>query len=394
MYDSTPYTVCMKGSIHQRKDRGTWLVRWYHAPHRKTYSITRYKGELMYHRKVAEKLLAIMQGDTENGVFRIEKYINQGHTDVVKYLRSWIKTIINDLSPATFKDYSNSIENHLVPFFQENHIYLHEIQYDVLRKLLNTINREGKGKLNVMYCLHACLEYAWRSSRIPSMPPFPEKKYYRIQEKVIEWLPEERQLKILEAIPVEHQPIFYWLKYHLRRPCEAMALHRCDYDKENETFIIRRSISNRKLVERTKTGNAHVIPLHPSFKCFAKFQHKKSIVSQFYFTCKTSRTDGKRYTNSILQRIWKKACKQVGERIPMYSGLKHSSMTQLAVERGFSDSEIQMLSDHARIDSVKKYRKMEVSIKRNLMERTVTQLSPKNKDREKGEENQLHIQWE
>lgn len=283
MYDSCSYNVCMKGSIHQRKDRGTWLVRWYHVPHRKTYSITRYKGELMYHRKVAEKLLAIMQGDTENGVFRIEKFISNGHTDVIKYMRGWIKTVKEDLSPASYKDYKNSIDNHLVPYFEENHCYLHEIQYDTLRHLLKSIKREGKGKMNVMYCLHACMQYAWRSSRIPTMPPFPEKKYYRIQEKVIEWLPEDRQLKILEAIPHEHQPIFYWLKYHLRRPCEAMALHRCDYDKENETFTIRRSISNRELVERTKTGKAHVIPMHPHFRRFIQSnKNSKAIISQFF----------------------------------------------------------------------------------------------------------------
>lgn len=84
---------------------------------------------------------------------------------------------------------------------------------------------------------------------------------------------------------------------------------------------------------------------------------------------------------------------KVNENIGLYSGLKHSSMTQLAVEKGFSDSEIQMLSDHARIDSVKKYRKMEVSIKRNLMKRTVTELLPEKRKVAKGEEKQLLIEW-
>lgn len=118
-------------------------------------------------------------------------------------------------------DYGNSIKNHLTPYFTLNPLQLHEIQYDVLRNLLKSINREGKGKQNVMYCLHACLTYAWKSKRINQLPPFPEKRLYHIKEKVIKWLPEERQLKILSLIPEEHQPIFYWLKYHLRRPCEA-----------------------------------------------------------------------------------------------------------------------------------------------------------------------------
>ncbi len=332
------------------------------------YAITRYKGDVIYDRRVAEKLLSIMQSDMENGVFRIEKYTKQGHTDIIPYLNNWLDTVKGDLSPATYKDYDNSIRNHLIPFFEKHRYHLHEIQYDVLRNLLNSIDRTGKGRLNVMYCLHSCLTYAWKSKRIQNLPAFPEKRLYRIQEKVINWLPEEIQIKILQAIPVEHQPIFYWLKYHLRRPCEAMALHYQDYDAEKQIFIIRRSISNKILVNRTKTGKSHVIPCHP---CYYPFHEQIKKKSQYYFTCSSSRSDGYRYTSSILNRIWRNACEKVGQKISMYEGLKHSSMTQLAVEKGLSDSEIQILSDHSRIDSIKKYRKMEVSIKRKLIDRTL-----------------------
>ena len=66
------------------------------------------------------------------------------------------------------------------------------------------------------------------------MPLFPEEKKYNIVDPIIKWLPEERQIKVIRAIPEIHQPIFWWLKYHLRRPSEAMALHRCDYDKDQD----------------------------------------------------------------------------------------------------------------------------------------------------------------
>ena len=102
--------------------------------------------------------------------------------------------------------------------------------------------------------------------RIPTMPMFPEEKKYNIVDPVIKWLPEERQIKVIQAIPLEHQPIFWWLKYHLRRPSEAMALHRCDYDKEQDAFIIRRTFSNKELVQHTKTHKIHIIPCHSEFK--------------------------------------------------------------------------------------------------------------------------------
>ncbi|MCB2216119.1 tyrosine-type recombinase/integrase [Desulfofustis glycolicus] len=362
----------MKGSVHFRKDRGVWFVLWYHKLERKEYKIYRYKGELMYSERVAQKLLAVMQGDTENGTFRIEKFTGHGWTDTVPYLYEWLDVVKNDLSPATYKDYRNSIKNHLEPFFTEHPFQLHEIQYDVLRKLLNSINREGKGRANVMYCLHACLTYAWRSRRIPDTPPFPEKKHYRIQEKTITWLPEDRQLSILEKILKEHQPIFYWLKYHLRRPGEAMALHRVDYDSVNDLFIVRRSISARTLVNRTKTGVEHVIPCHSLFRPFIKKVRKD--LSPYFFTCSNSRSEGKRYTSSIMNRIWKEACKKANEQISMYDGLKHSSCSQYVNEKNMALSDLQLITDHARLDSVKRYAKVEVSRRRELMEGNVVKL--------------------
>ncbi len=358
----------MKGSIIFRKDRKIWVVKWYDKPSKKRVSVYRYKGELMYHRKVAEKLLAIMQGDYENGTFRIEKYTKKQWTDVVPYLWEWYNVVEVDLAPATSKGYKSYIRNHLAPFFEENPFQLHEIQYDILMKLLHSIKLSGKGKANVMYCLRTCLDYAWRSRRIDAVPPFPQKKHYQLQDPVIKWLPEERQMNIIEQIPVEHQPIFYFLKYHLRRPSEALALHREDYDPEQRVFTIRRAVSARKVINRTKTKQIHIIPCHSDFEPYLNQALRTPILSPFLFTCQTSRSEGKRYSNEILNRLWKKACIEAGEDIDLYSGLKHSSCSQYINEKGLSESELQIITDHARLDSVKKYAKTEVSRMRELME--------------------------
>jgi len=358
----------MKGSIFYRKDREYWCVQWY-TPE-KTHIIRKYKGEIMSSKKIAQKLLALMQGDNENGTFRIEKYTNKGWTDTLPYLKQWLETIKGELSPATYKDYSNSIRNHLTPFFKEHQFQLHEIQYDVLRKLLTSINRAGKGKANVMYCLHACLMYAWKSQRIQAMPPFPEKKLYGIVNPTIKWLPEDRQVKVIQAIAIEHQPIFWWLKYHLRRPAEAMVLQRIDYDKEQDIFHIRRGVSNRIEIDRTKTGAEHVIPCHSEFK---KVMETMPVsISKYIFTCKTSRSEGKRYTQRIMERLWKNACTEVGEDIGMYAGLKHSSCSQYINEKGLALSDLQTITDHARLESVKRYAKTEVARKRELFETKTT----------------------
>jgi integrase len=361
--------ICMKGSIHFRKDRGIWFVSWYSKDKKKPTKIYRYKGEYMYDKKIAQKLLAMMQSDTENGTFLIEKYTGLGWTDTVPYLYEWLEVIKEDLSPGGYKDYHNSIKNHLEPFFKENNFQIHEIQYDVLRKLLKSINREGKGKQNVMYCLHNCLTYAWKSKRIPVMPPSPEKKLYKIVESDIQWLPEARQMAVINEVPDEHKPIILWLKYHLRRPGEAMALHRVDYNLEDDSFIIRRGISGREYYEYTKTKKIHIIPCHSEFKPYLMPMLKR--LTKYMFTCKSSRTEGKRYTDTILNKIWNDACKKAGEDIPLYAGTKHSSCSQYYNEKGLSMSDIQVITDHARLESVKRYTKTEVVRKRELMETKV-----------------------
>lgn len=206
-----------------------------------------------------------------------------------------METVKPTLSPGAYKDYINSIKNHLVPFFENNPIQLHEIQYDTLVMLLNSIKRGGKGKLNVMSCFHACLNYAWKSRCIPTVPPFPDKKLYNIVEPVIEWIPEERQQTVIQAIPLEHQPIFWWLKFHLRRPAEATALYKDDFiDGE---FVIKRGFSATQLIDRRKTGEIHLVPMVNDFAQYLEIekdkQQKHGIISPYFFVHPEGRKEEK-----------------------------------------------------------------------------------------------------
>jgi hypothetical protein len=116
-----------------------------------------------------------MQGDVERGVFRIDKYIGQIYTDVIPYLNEWIETRRETLKPADYGSYKRIIKNHLVPFFEEHHVQLLEIRYDILVQLMNSIKASGKTKKNALDCLRSCLKFAWKSGRLESMPAFPGK---------------------------------------------------------------------------------------------------------------------------------------------------------------------------------------------------------------------------
>lgn len=364
---------CMRGSIQQHSKYKYFYVAW--SDKGKLYTFSRYKGFLcrdgeitgMTGREMAERLLSLMRADEENGTFRIDKWQRETPSDIIPYLSEWLEQDQQSLSPATIKDYENSIKNHLVPWFTKNPFSLHEIQYDVLCRLLGDIKRTGKGKKNVLYCLRRCLVYAYKSNRIQAMPLFPEEKKYGVVEPVIRWLPEERQLKVIRAIPEEHQPIFWWLKFHLRRPSEAAALYRADYLKEEDAFIIRRTFSAKKLVEHTKTKKQHLIPCHSEFR---KIMQKMPIRidSPYFFVNPHGKLDGKHYAIATMEEIWRTACAKVGEDIEMYSGLKHSSISQYINEKHYSIDQVQMMTDHARRESVKRYASVQLDEKRRLFE--------------------------
>ncbi len=52
----------------------------------------------------------------------------------------------------------------------------------------------------------------------------------------------------------------------------------------------------------------------------------------------------------------------------MYSGLKHSSCSQYINEKEYSMDEVQMMTDQARRESVKRYASVQLDAKRRLME--------------------------
>jgi len=368
----------MKGCVCCRKDlENPWFyVSW--VQDGKEFKITRYlNGERMT-KETAHKLLSMMQGDYERGVFNLERYLNKT-SDVVSALYEWLEVIQSTLAPGTYANYKGYVNHHLAPFFEKRPIMLHEVQLDVLMKLLKSLELKPKGRWNVMQCFHVFLDYMWRSGRIVVVPPFPRKKEYGMTEPVIEWLPEERQMAIINAIPERHRPIFLFLKYHMRRPAEAMTLKREDFNPEDGTFIIRRGISNGQEVEHTKTRKVHTIPCHSEFMKVLKTMPCDYPFSPYLFTCQESGHIHKRYTRFIMERLWKKACSQVGENIKLYAGVKHSTVCQYLNNKGYSFEEVKVITDHSSIESVKRYGKIEMARKRELMEGKVVEMKPGSK---------------
>jgi integrase len=190
-----------------------------------------------------------------------------------------------------------------------------------------------------------------------------------MKKKVILWIPEDRQIKIIQAIPEQHRAIFWWLKYHPRRHCEAMALHREDFIKIEgvDCFLIQRSVSDKEVVETTKTKEDIPVPCHSEFLKVMKRMVIR-MDSPFLFTHQSSEMEGKRYNHTFTWKLWKDARDKVGESINMYDGLKHSTCSQYINEKHYTVDEVQMLTGHRKREMVLRYAAIGMARKKELLE--------------------------
>jgi integrase len=155
-----------------------------------------------------------------------------------------------------------------------------------------------------------------------------------------------------------------------------MALHKEDY--KNGIFTVRRGFSAKEEVERTKTGEIHLLPLLAEFRAYIEVEEEKQkryrVISPYFFVYAHGKKEGKHYTHGVLNSLWDVACRKSGEDIPLYSGLKHSTASQLVNEYGYSIHDLQIAGDWARLESVRKYAKIEVSTRRAILEKKVVRL--------------------
>ncbi|MCK5601660.1 tyrosine-type recombinase/integrase [Candidatus Pacearchaeota archaeon] len=229
-----------------------------------------------------------------------------------------------------------------------------------------------------MACLRSALTFAWRSERIQHIPPFPKRKAYHIVVPQIKWLPTQRQFNILELIPKDDQPVFFFLKYYMRRPAEACSIFESDFSEN--VFTICRTFSNDILTDTTKTGKVHTLPLIEDFKKHLdharRIKARNGIISPYLFVNLRARNPGKHWTTGTLRTVWKLASKRAFEFVGLYEGLKHSSASQFINEKGLSLDQLMEITGHRQLDSIKAYAHTQMARKKELLE-TVVPISAK-----------------
>lgn len=330
--------LCMKGGYYESRP-GQYRV--YFSWKGKKIILNKYvNGDPLETPTQCERLLTQIRNQVDAKSFDPSEWAKDRPFLFKKAVESWMK--LKSVTSETFESRKRIAEKILIPYFGEKDI--REIRSIHVAEFLSKIKEQGysdKTCYNIIAELRACLRF--HRDSIPKLPIFPTVTF---QDKPIRWIDIKNQDKIFDSIPVQHRPIFDFMRYTGCRPNEARGLLR-DNIHHDEGYIAIATVLDSKgeLRERTKTKRVRVLPIIPEIQNALKPRE----ASRFVFTVK-----GLPYRKRVLERIWNNACEKAGIKINLYNGLKHSFGMQ-RLNQGFSLDAIRAVMGHTSSKTTEKY---------------------------------------
>lgn len=307
----------------------------------------------------ALNLQAKIQYEVENHIFDPSKYSKEDQKKFVfdNCIEKWFsekedgvkKGILASSYVDKLKIYK---ENFILPFFRGKDVRdIRTVDIKEFHKQLPEI-LSPKYVKNILNALENFFNSLIEDEIIEKKPTFPK---VSIPEPPTKWCSRETQDKILEAIPEKHRPIFFFLTRQGLRPAEAAVIKWSDIDLENGIITIQRTLSNRKIVDRTKSKKIRPRLLHPEVLEILR-SVPRGLAHVFVFT---NPNNGKPYQNYTLERIWNEACKKVRTKIKLYEATRHS-VASMAASAGVSINIIKEVLGHTDIRTTQRYSHVDV----------------------------------
>ena len=173
-------------------------------------------------------------------------------------------------------------------------------------------------------------------------------------EPPINWVDEEIQDKIIDAIPERDQYIFILMGRSGIRPGEARALTKKDFNLKEKYVIVDKAFSEDKFHNYTKNKKVKIVPLDEFTVEKLKEMPEPIKPDDYMFTT----VRGTPYSHYRLWEIFKEATKKVGvDNLTLYQGMKHSFASQ-AINRGVPKEVIQKILGHENSKSTDRYAKL------------------------------------
>ncbi len=336
---------------------------YYHVPAKRCYvsipfngkqeKFWEWKGLPIWDKRTGQKMLSVMQAEIDKGSYNPRNYRPNSPLSVKEFSKLWLNAA--DICNNTKKIYRNAIKKVMdYKDFGED-FDIRDFTHSKLLLFKNSLLLSESAKCNVLGAIKTMLHFYRKD--VPSfiVPEFPS--LTKPEPETTAWLTFEEQQRLLQTIPERHRPIFILMMEYGIRPQEATALK---WDCVTETEIIfKRSHSEYELRETTKTGAKGIRTEQITTRAREALRLSKAYPSfQQWVFCHNQR--GSHYANKILNKIWKTACKEVGLKIGLYEGVRHSLGGQLR-NSGYPLSFIQETLKHTSMKTTKRYAKLDRS---------------------------------
>ncbi len=277
---------------------------------------------------------------------KIEKWVDrkQKHADIKKSLaNSYIRIL------KSYKD------NYFLNFF--GNMDVREIRTVHVKEFYEGLpmHLSPKTQSNIITALQNFFNELHEDEIIENMPSF--KKILDsidVKKQEIKWFDYREQQKVLAFIGQisYHRPIVEFMCETGIRPSEAMAIYWEDFDLKESVLHIRKTFSDRKLKDTTKSGrNTDIIPL--SDRAVEILKSISRGINTFIFTNPNSKGH---YNLDTLDRLWDKVRIHfnINKKVKLYNFTRHSFATQIA-SSGATPIEIKELLRHSDIRTSMKY---------------------------------------
>lgn len=317
------------------------------------------QGEPLDSYQRASNLLARIQNEIDNHIFDPSRFVKKDLKNFLfeNLINSWFKdkeTLAHkgQLAWSYLSPLKGHIKNYMMPFFKAKDVR------DIKKRDIKGFYKSLPSRLSsntqkhILDSLQNFFNVLVDDELIEKKPGFPQ---ITVPEAEIKWCTRELQDKILNAIPDKHRFIYFFLSRQGLRPAEAMAMKWQDIDLKSGVLTIKRTVSYRKIVERTKTKKVRPRLLHPDV--FEILQSvPKALHSDYVFI---NPNTGRTYLPDSIQKIWRKAAQSEGTDITLYQATRHS-VASMAATSGVSIQIIKEVLGHTDIRTTQKYVHLDV----------------------------------
>lgn len=222
-------------------------------------------------------------------------------------------------SKATLRLYRSYFTHH---FGNLKKLDVREIRLKHLQELLDSWpnNLSLKYKLNMMLAVRTFLKWTVRWGTLEKLPPFPEIRMDGGKpSRAISY--EEQMAAINKKKLAEHRDIFLFMRETALRISEACAVKVKDIDIDNSRMLVQRTISERQIVERTKSRKKDWLPLTEEAYKIADRLSKNRFGEEFLFLDPRNNMG---YLPDFLRRIWRE---HSGTSVTLYEAMRHSTIS-------------------------------------------------------------------